>query len=69
MVDDWILDVLTDLRQFALMNGLCVTEERLAQTLTAAACELDARHRDAHGTALMGHAGKFSQPIESGHKT
>ena len=67
MVDDWILDVLRDLRHIALKNGLSVTEEQITQTINAVTGELDARHREAHGTAHVGHAREFSQPVERSH--
>ena len=40
MVHDWILDVLTDLREFAGKNDLGVTEQQIDQTLIAVAEEL-----------------------------
>ena len=40
MTNDWILDVLTDLRSFARANGLPKLAEQLDDTALLAACEL-----------------------------
>lgn len=44
MRHDWILEVLSDLRSYALRNGLPDLAERVDQTLRAARIEL--RHAD-----------------------
>ncbi len=66
MVHDWILDVLTDLRDFASKNGLGVTEEQIDRALVAVARELDARQGMAQGTAQIGHVREFSGSIAEG---
>ena len=63
MVHDWILDVLTDLRNFASKNGLGQTEEQIDQALVVVARELNARQGIAQGTAQFGHVGKFSGTV------
>ncbi|MCW1955303.1 hypothetical protein [uncultured Lentibacter sp.] len=40
MKNDWILDVLSDLRSFATANGLPKLAEQLDDTVLLAACEL-----------------------------
>ncbi|MGB0900457.1 hypothetical protein [Halocynthiibacter sp.] len=40
MKNDWILDVLTDLKSFALQNGLNALSEQLDDTTLIAASEL-----------------------------
>ncbi|MCF3593502.1 hypothetical protein LZG00_05775 [Rhodobacteraceae bacterium LMO-12] len=40
MKNDWILDVLADLKTFALSNGLPVLAEQLEDTAIVAAAEL-----------------------------
>ncbi len=37
---EWIIDVLTDLKAFAQLNGLSVLAEQLDDTKLVAACEL-----------------------------
>lgn len=63
MVHDWILDVLTDLRNFASKNGLGQTEEQIDQALVVVARELNARQGIAQGTAQLSHVGKFSGTV------
>lgn len=43
MAEDWIIDVLNDLRAFAQMNGLEDLASQLDQTLVVASQELSAR--------------------------
>ena len=43
MGDDWILDVLSDLRRFAAGNDLPRLSEQLEETLCLAALELESR--------------------------
>ncbi|MGR3511210.1 MAG: hypothetical protein ACU0GG_00490 [Paracoccaceae bacterium] len=69
MVHDWILDVLTDLRNFASKNGLGVTEEQINQALVVVAKELDARKGIAQGTAPLGHVGEFSRSLAESRNT
>lgn len=69
MVHDWILDVLTDLRNFASKNGLGVTEEQINQALVVVAQELDARKGIAQGTAQLGHVREFSRSLAESRNT
>ncbi len=66
MVHDWILDVLTDLREFAEKNGLGTTEKQIGQALVVIAKELDAGRGLAQGMARIGHVGKFSGSVAAG---
>lgn len=62
MTNDWMLDVLADLRDFAGRNGLGVTEQHLNQTLVAVADDLASVKRIAHGTARnISYVGEFSR--------
>ncbi|NIY80516.1 MAG: hypothetical protein HWE33_12795 [Rhodobacteraceae bacterium] len=47
MRNDWILDVLTDLRTFADQNGLKASAEHLADTCLVVAAELSNRPSEA----------------------
>lgn len=38
--NDWILDVLADLKAFAMANGLCALAEQLDDTTIVAAAEI-----------------------------
>jgi len=70
MANDWILDVLADLRDFAAQNGLGMTEQHLNQTLVAVANDLASMQGIAHGTARsMGHVGELSRPIAEGRNS
>ena len=69
MVHDWILDVLTDLRNFASKNGLGMTEEQIDQALVVVTRELNARQGMAQGTARIGHVGEFSRAIAESRNT
>lgn len=64
MKNDWILDVLTDLRGFAMSNGLPKLAEQLDDTVLLAACELvslpeggDARGANARRVEFCGDFG------------
>ena len=64
MANDWILDVLVDLRDFAGRNGLGITEQHLTQTLAAVADDLASTQGIAHGTARnIGHVGEFYRSV------
>lgn len=64
MADDWILDVLSDLRDFASQNGLGATEIRLKQTMVAVEDDLASMEGIAQGTAQnIGHVGELSRAI------
>lgn len=69
MVHDWILDVLTDLREFAEKNGLGVTEQQIDRALVEVARELESRQGIAQGTAHIGHVGEFSGSFAAGRDT
>lgn len=45
MQEDWVLDVLTDLKTFAQQNGMFQFSEHLDDTLLVAAAELSAHGR------------------------
>lgn len=53
MTNDWILDVLSDMRNFAADNGLPVLAEHLQQTSIIAATEIASRYARAQ-TAEIG---------------
>ena len=64
MANDWILDVLADLRDFAGKNGLGLTERHLNQALVAVADDLASMQGIAHGTAQsIGHVGELSRSV------
>ncbi len=70
MANEWILDVLADLRDFAAKNGLGITEEHLNQTLVVVANDLASMQGIAHGTARsMGHVGEFSRTAAGGRNS
>ncbi len=59
MADEWILDVLKDLRSFAERNGLGATERHLDQVMITVSDELAVR-----GVARgVGHVGEFDRPV------
>ena len=59
MADEWILDVLKDLRSFAERNGLGATERHLDQVLVTVSDELAMR-----GVARgVGHVGEFDRSV------
>lgn len=47
MAQDWIVDVLADLRSFALQNGLTSLAEQLDDTMLVAATEMAQTAEDA----------------------
>ncbi|WP_212525016.1 hypothetical protein [Actibacterium sp. MT2.3-13A] len=47
MPDDWILDVLEDLRAFARLNGLSAIEAEMERAITVARTELGTAPRPA----------------------
>lgn len=69
MVHDWIIDVLTDLREFAGSNGLAVTEQQIDQALIAVADELASVQGIAQGAAHIGHFREFSRAFEASRNT
>lgn len=52
MTNDWIIDVLMDLRLFAEQNGLATLADHLDDTVLVAASELAARDGTAKGGSL-----------------
>ena len=67
MANDWILDVLADLRDFASKNGLGLSEQHLNRTLVAVANDLASVQGVAQGTARsMSHVGEFSGTVAGG---
>lgn len=46
MQNDWILDVLADLKAFAVANDLGALSEQLDDTLLIAASEISSRHKE-----------------------
>lgn len=60
MVHDWMLDVLTDLRDFAAKNELTVSERHIERALAAVSEELSSGQGIAQGTARIGHVREFS---------
>ena len=70
MANDWMLDVLADLKAFAESNGLGETERQLDRTMAAVSTEL-ALLRDVRvGTVQgVGHVGEFHRPLAGGRNT
>ena len=56
MANDWILDVLTDLKSYASKNGLDCLAQQLDQAMLTAAAEISTTEHGRPVTAL-GHAG------------
>ncbi len=56
MANDWILDVLTDLKTYAGKNGLDALARQLDQAMLTAAAEISSTEQGRPVTAL-GHAG------------
>jgi len=50
MSNDWILDVLADLKSFALRNNLSALAEQLDDTTLVAATEIASKERGARST-------------------
>ncbi len=48
MQNDWILDVLADLKAFAVANELGALAEQLDDTTLVAASEIASKHKEAH---------------------
>ena len=64
MANDWMLDVLADLKSFAESNGLAVTERHLDQVINTVADELASMQGMAQGTARgIGHVREFHRPV------
>lgn len=55
MKQDWVLDVLSDLKAFAQQNGMFTLAEHLDDTLIVAAAELAADGDRTTGVSQAGH--------------
>ena len=60
MANDWMLDVLADLKAFAESNGLGATERQLDQAIITVSNELASLRGIAQGTA-HGHVREFNR--------
>ncbi|MEZ5716076.1 MAG: hypothetical protein R3D85_13455 [Paracoccaceae bacterium] len=69
MKNDWILDVLADLKAFAKANGLVALAEQLEDTSLIAAAEIasDGEGSSGDATPEQGTAGGDSGRIGTGH--
>ena len=66
MANDWMLDVLADLKSFAESNGLGATERQLDQAMITVSNELASLQGIAQGTARsVGHVREFYRPTSS----
>jgi len=52
MSQEWMINVLTDLKKFASMNGLCALAQQLDDTILFAATELEIVNRQNHATRV-----------------
>lgn len=61
MANDWIIDVLADLKTYAKKNGLSVLSQQLEETTLIAATEIASREEKALETAnwQIGKTGKL----------
>jgi len=70
MANDWMLDVLADLKSFAESNGLAATERQLDQAMITVADELATMREVARGTAQgVGHVREFHRPVTGSRNT
>ena len=70
MANDWMLDVLADLRSFAESNGLAATERQLDQAMITVADEIATMRGVAQGTAQgVGHVREFHRTTTGGRET
>lgn len=63
MTQDWILDVLSDLRRFAASNDMPVLVEQLDDTIIVASAEI----ASGAGSAALGRDGKSVGDIHRAH--
>ena len=65
MANDWIIDVLADLKTYAKKNGLSVLAHQLEHTTLIAAAERASAHGKAPGTANwdIGDTGKHHRAV------
>lgn len=67
MANDWMLDVLADLKSFAESNGLGATERQLDQAMIIVANEIATMRGVAQGTAQgVGHVREFHRSVTGG---
>ena len=74
MTNQWMLDVLADLRTFSNKNGLKLTGEQLDRLITVAAAEIHSMQGIAHGTAQgtadnIGHVGEPFRSVAAGRNS
>ena len=67
MANDWILDVLADLKSFAESNGLGATERQLDQVMITVSSELASVRGYAQGTVR--HVGEFHRATAEGRNS
>lgn len=60
---DWILDVLADLKSFAVANDLSALAEQLEDTTLVAAAEIASRAGQVHVNGELGKPGSDSSAI------
>lgn len=70
MRNDWILDVLTDLKAFAVANGLGALADQLDDTRLIAAAELASRSSEGEtqGHVRVGRSGSSAGGTGRGHR-
>ena len=61
MQNDWILDVLADLKSFATANGMTALAEQLDDATLIAAAEIASRAENARGRLQTNAAGRAEQ--------
>lgn len=67
MANDWMLDVLADLKSFAESNGLGATERQLDQAMITVAHELALTREVTQGTTRgVGHVREFHRSVTIG---
>jgi predicted transcriptional regulator len=71
MTNEWMLDVLTDLRAFSVENGLDVTGKQLDHVMAVAAAEIASMQGIAQNQAQqgIGDAGEFYRPFAEGRNS
>lgn len=60
MTNEWMLDVLADLKAFSGKNGLTMTEEQIGQVMAVAAAEISSKQGMMPGTVQRGY-GDFGE--------
>ena len=74
MTNQWMLDVLADLKTFSNQNGLKITGDQLDRLIKVAAAEIHTLQDIAHGTAQgttnsIGHVGEPLRSVATGRNT